>query len=307
MNVSSLTSGRIALSLAGALLMGPAWAQEPEATEPETAATAEESKEHSGPQLNYQTGEVVLPNKVASLHLGTKYRYLNPGETEKLLVAWGNQPGSQTEGAIVPADVEPFSDSGWAVIVTYDNDGHVDDADARKLDYDDMLKDMKEGTESENADRKKEGYGAVHLIGWAENPHYDGATKKLYWAKELDFEGSDAHTLNYDVRVLGREGVLSLNAVSGIGQLSQIRTDMRSLIDVAEFNEGYRYAEYNPKTDKLAEYGLGALIAGGVAAKLGLFGKLFAFILAAKKAIIAGVVALFGVIAKFFKKKDSTA
>ena len=88
MNVSSLTSGRIALSLAGALLMGPAWAQEPEATEPETAATAEESKEHSGPQLNYQTGEVVLPNKVASLHLGKKYRYLNPGETEKLLVAW---------------------------------------------------------------------------------------------------------------------------------------------------------------------------------------------------------------------------
>ena len=307
MNVSSVTSGRIALSLAGALLMGPAWAQEPEATEPETAATAEESKEQSGPQLNYQTGEVVLPNKVASLHLGTKYRYLNPGETEKLLVAWGNQPGSQTEGAIVPTDVEPFSDSGWAVIVTYDNDGHVDDADARKLDYDDMLKDMKEGTESENADRKKEGYGAVHLIGWAENPHYDGATKKLYWAKELDFEGSNAHTLNYDVRVLGREGVLSMNAVSGIGQLSQIRSDMRSLIDVAEFNEGYRYAEFNPKTDKLAEYGLGALIAGGVAAKLGLFGKLFAFILAAKKAIIAGVVALFGVIAKFFKKKDSPA
>jgi uncharacterized membrane-anchored protein len=170
-----------------------------------------------------------------------------------------------------------------------------------------MLKDMKEGTESENADRKKEGYEAVHLVGWAENPHYDGANKKLYWAKELDFEGSESHTLNYDVRVLGREGVLSMNAVSGIGQLDQIRQGMRSLIDVAEFNEGYRYAEYNPKTDKLAEYGLGALIAGGVAAKLGLFGKLFAFLVAFKKVLIAGAVAAFGIIAKLFRKKDSAA
>jgi len=305
MNVSSLASGRIALSLAGALLLGPAWAQEPAAAEPE--AVAEESKEDTGPALAYQTGEIVLPNKVASLHLGTRYRYLDPAETEKLLVAWGNQPGNETEGAVVPSDVDPFSDEGWAVIVTYDNDGHVDDSDARKIDYDDMLKDMKEGTESENDDRKKAGYDAVHLVGWAENPHYDGSSKKLYWAKELDFEGSDAHTLNYDVRVLGREGVLSMNAVSGIGQLPQIRQGMRSLIDVAEFNDGYRYAEYNPKTDKLAEYGLGALIAGGVAAKLGLFGKLFALIIAAKKVLIAGAIALFGFIARLFKKKDSAA
>lgn len=307
MNVSSLTSGRIALSLAGVLLMGHAWAQQPEAPDPAAAATAEESKEQSGPALNYQSGEVVLPNKVASLHLGTRYRYLDPAETEKLLVAWGNPPGNETMGAIVPSDVEPFGDSGWAVIVTYKSDGHVDDSDARKIDYDDMLKDMKEGTESENDDLKKEGYRAVHLVGWAENPHYDGATKKLYWAKELDFEGSGSHTLNYDVRVLGRDGVLSMNAVAGIGQLDQIRQAMRPLIDVAEFNEGYRYAEFNPKTDRLAEYGLGALIAGGVAAKLGLFGKLLALIIAAKKVLIAGAVALFGVIAKFFKKKDSAA
>jgi uncharacterized membrane-anchored protein len=291
--------------LACALLLGPAWAQEPEAAESEVAT--EEAAEESGPALNYRSGEIVLPNKVASLHLGTRYRYLDPAETEKLLVAWGNQPGSDTEGAIVPADVEPFSDEGWAVIVTYENDGHVDDSDARDIDYADMLKDMKAGTESENDDRKQAGYEPVHLVGWAEDPHYDGATKKLYWAKELDFEGSESHTLNYDVRVLGREGVLSMNAVAGIGQLEQIRRGMRPLIDVAEFNEGYRYAEYNAKTDKLAEYGLGALIAGGVAAKLGLFGKLFAFIIAFKKALIAGVIALGGVIAKLFKKKDAAA
>lgn len=305
MRVASLSSGRIALSLVGAMLMAPAWAQQPEA-EPEAAAAAP-AEENKGPALSYRTGDVVLPNKVATLHLGSRYRYLDPAETEKLLVGWGNEPGNETEGAIVASDVEPFSDTGWAVILTYKDDGHVDDTDARKIDYADMLKDMKEGTESENDARKKQGFDAVHLVGWAEDPHYDGATKKLYWAKELDFEGSPAHTLNYDVRVLGREGVLSMNAVAGIGQLSQIRADMRPLIDVAEFNEGHRYADYNSKTDKLAEYGLGALIAGGVAAKLGLFGKLFAMLIAFKKILIAGAIAVFGGIAKFFKKKDASA
>jgi uncharacterized membrane-anchored protein len=305
MNAVSLTSGRMLLSLVAALLLGPASAQDPEAAGAE--ATAEESVDDAGPALDYRTGDILLPNKVATLHLGTRYRYLDAAETEKLLVAWGNQPGSETEGAIVPADVDPFSDEGWAVILTYDDDGHVDDSDARDIDYDDMLEDMKEGTESENAGRKKAGYEPVHLVGWAETPHYDGANKKLYWAKELDFEGSESHTLNYDVRVLGREGVLSMNAVAGIGQLDQIRRGMRPLIDVAEFNEGYRYAEFDPKTDKLAEYGLGALIAGGVAAKLGLFGKLFAFLVAFKKVLIAGAIAVFGVIARLFKKKDSAA
>jgi uncharacterized membrane-anchored protein len=63
-----------------------------------------------------------------------------------------------------------------------------------------------------------------------------------------------------------------------------------------------------PKTDKLAEYGLGALIAGGVAAKLGLFAKLGALLLAFKKLIIIGFVAIGGFIAKMFgKKKDAAA
>ena len=121
------------------------------------------------------------------------------------------------------------------------------------------------------------------------------------------FEGSAAHTLNYDVRVLGREGVLSMNAVASMSQLAQIRSDMRPLIEIAEFNGGHRYAEFNSKTDRMAEYGLGALIAGGVAAKLGLFGKLAALLVAFKKFIILGLVAVGGFFAKLFKKKDAAA
>ncbi|HET9861852.1 MAG TPA: DUF2167 domain-containing protein [Steroidobacteraceae bacterium] len=282
----------------------PAWAGD----DPAPAAESSDAQVTQGPVFNYQTGNIVLPNKVATLRLAGNYRYLDPAETEKLLVAWGNEPGSDTQGAIVPNDIDPMTGEGWAVILSYEDEGHIDDSDAADIDYDDMLADMKEGTEDHNEARKDAGYQAVHLVGWAEKPHYDAAAKKLYWAKELDFEGSPVHTLNYDVRVLGREGVLSMNAVASMSQLAQIRSDMRPLIEVAEFNEGHRYAEFNSKTDRMAEYGLGALIAGGVAAKLGLFGKLAALLVAFKKFIIVGVLAIGGFIAKLFgRKKDAAA
>ena len=303
MSVLNIRVNITAAWLACAAIALPTFAQDtpPEAEESEAVAPA-------GPELKYQTGTITLPNNVATLHLGERYRYLDPNETNKLLMAWGNESDTTTQGTIVPADVEPFSESGWAVILTYEDDGHIDDSDATEIDYDDMLKDMKEGTEDHNDARKEAGFEAVHLVGWAEKPHYDASAKKLYWAKELNFEGSPTHTLNYDVRVLGREGVLSMNAVASMDQIEEIRAEMRPLIEVAEFNEGYRYAEFNAKTDRMAEYGLGALIAAGVGAKLGLFAKLGAFFLMFKKFIIIGVIALGGFLAKLFgKKKDEAA
>ncbi len=281
-----------------AVLAVPGLAQEqPVADAPEAA-----------PTFSYETGDIVLPNKTATLHLGERYRYLNPVETNKLLVAWGNFGDDTTQGAIVPLEVDPLEGNGWAVILTYLDDGHVDDADAAEIDYDEMLVDMKADTESSNKARSEAGFGTVRLIGWAEEPHYDSAARTIYWAKELDFEGSQAHTLNYDVRVLGREGVLSMNAVAGIGQLDQIRVDMRPVISMASFNEGYRYADYDAKSDRLAEYGLGALVAGGLAAKLGMFGKLGVFLLAFKKFIIIGLAGIAALLAKLFgKKKDASA
>jgi uncharacterized membrane-anchored protein len=268
----------------------------------------EAAEEEALPELKYSSGDIVLPNKVATLRLGEKYHYLDPEAASQLLQLWGNPPDNTTQGAIYPADVNPLEKGGWAVFLTYLDEGHVDDSDAKDIDYDDMLKDMKEGTEASNDARKEAGYPAMHLINWAEPPRYDAAAKKLYWAKEISTDDSSTHYLNYDVRVLGREGVLSMEAVAAMDQLAQVRTEMRPLLEVAEFNEGDRYAEFNAKTDRMADYGLGALIAGGVAAKLGLFGKLFALLIAFKKIIIVGLIAIGAYLFKMFgKKKDEAA
>jgi len=306
MRLVNITANFTAAWLACAVFMAPVYAQD--ASAPESQPEAADSAEPALPELKFSTGSVVLPNKVATLHLGEKYHYLAPEETNKLLQAWGNPPDEDTQGAILPADVNPFSEGGWAVFLTYVDDGHIDDSDANEIDYDDLLKDMKEGIEDSNAARKKAGYPEMHLLKWAEPPRYDASGKKLYWAKEISGASGEMHSLNYDVRVLGREGVLSMEAVAPMDLLAQVRTDMQPLLQVAEFNEGYRYAEFNSKTDRMAEYGLGALIAGGVAAKLGLFAKLGALLLAFKKLIIVGLVGLGAFLKRLFGgKKDEAA
>jgi uncharacterized membrane-anchored protein len=245
--------------------------------------------------LTFREGKIKLPGDIATLDLPASFRYLDPADAEKLITdGWGNPPGAKTLGMIVPADVNPLSQAGWGVVVTYDKDGHVKDDDADHINYADLLKDMQEGMEENNKTRKEQGYSAMSLVGWAEQPSYDKAQHKLYWAKELHTEGSNGNGLNYNIRVLGREGVLVLNAVAGMEQIAQVKQEMKKVTAFADFTPGNRYADFNASTDKVAEYGIAALVAGGVAAKLGFFGKLFAVLLAFKKFILLGVAALGG-------------
>jgi uncharacterized membrane-anchored protein len=109
--------------------------------------------------------------------------------------------------------------------------------------------------------------------------------------------------LNYNIRVLGREGVLVLNAVAAMNQLGQVKTEMQKVTAFTNFNEGYRYADFNADTDKVAEYGIAALVAGGVAAKLGFFGKLLALLVAFKKLVILGVAGLASLLWKWFRRE----
>jgi uncharacterized membrane-anchored protein len=255
--------------------------------------------------LNYQKGEIKLPGEMATIKVTDEFRYLGPEDAERILVqAWGNPNGAGTLGMLFPNDISPLSENGWGIVITYEDDGYVSDKDADSIDYAGLLKSMKAGIAEENKERQKEGYQTIELIGWAAPPRYDKTTHKLYWAKELDFHGSEP-TLNYNIRVLGRRGVLVLNAVAGMSQLQGVEQDMRKVLAFTDFNQGYRYEDYDASTDKTAAYGLAALVAGGVAAKAGLFTKLFGLLVAFKKAVIAGVIALGAVISKIFKRKKT--
>ena len=258
-------------------------------------------------QLKFQQGKIVLNNGLATLNVPATFRYLDPPQTAKVLTEfWGNPPSeAPTLGMLCPAEGGLVGPNSWGVIITYEEDGYVEDKEAASINYDDLLKQMREGEEENNAERKKAGYEAVHLVGWAAPPRYDQASHKLYWAKELAFGDDSEHTLNYDIRVLGRKGVLSLNAVANMGQLKDVTGNMQSVLQFVEFNPGSRYGDYQAGMDKVAAYGIGALIAGKVAAKAGLFKLLLGAIIAGKKFVILGVIALGALLKKFFSGRSS--
>lgn len=274
--------------------------KEKELSAEEAAVAAFES------QLEYKRGRVVLPGDIATLDVPENFRYLAPEQAERVLVeAWGNPPGTKTLGMLFPSDVSPLAEEGWGVVITYSEDGHVDDGDANGIDYDEMLKQMKEDTAENNKERVKQGYEPLTLHGWAAVPHYDASAHKLYWARELSAPNAPQHTLNYDIRILGRKGVLSFNAIAPVSRLGDIEESMKQVMAFSDFNAGQRYADFDSKTDNLAAYGIGALVAGKVAAKVGLFKLLLGGILAAKKLVIVAVAAVGGLIARLLGRKKS--
>lgn len=280
----------------------------PEGTQrtPTEQAIAEAfGKELFEQRLEFQTGTIAIGDGLATLKLGDHFRYLDPKNAENLLVnGWGNPPGTKSLGMIVPKDVSPLHDTkGWGVVITYSEDGHVDDDDAEDIDYDELLTQMKESTVQESKQREAAGYGTMALVGWAEPPRYDPQTYRLYWAQELEFGKAREHTLNYAIRVLGRKGVLELNAVAGMSQLPTIRAEMARVLPLAEFEPGQKYTDFNPDVDQLAAYGIGGLIAGKVLAKAGFVAAALKILIAAKKFLIFGLIALGGLVAKLFRKR----
>jgi uncharacterized membrane-anchored protein len=254
-----------------------------------------------------QQGEVTLPNGVATLNIPENFYYLNPKDTKTVLEdVWGNVPGSAANslGMLFPSEYTPFDGGSWGVIIEYSEDGYVSDEDADEIDYSDLLDDMKSDTAAASAQRVEQGYEPIELIGWASEPFYDKTTHKMHWAQEIRFGDNATNTLNYDIRVLGRKGVLVLSFVASMDQMEMVKSNIDSVLAMSEFNSGYRYEEFDPSIDKVAAYGLGALVAGKVIAKTGLLAAALIFLKKFGVLILIGLGALF---VKLFKRQRQTA
>lgn len=248
--------------------------------------------------LSPQTGDVLLEQANVTLTVPEEFYFLAEKDALTVLVdVWGNPPGQEVLGMLFPAESTPFDGDAWAVIVQYEEEGYVSDEDAAGIDYSEMLQEMQRDTRADSAERVKQGYEPIELVGWASAPYYDAGSKKLHWAKELKFGDAPEHTLNYNIRVLGRKGVLILNFVADMSQKAVIEESLDSVVAMAEFNEGARYADFNPEIDQVAAYGIGALIAGKVASKAGLLAAAMLFL---KKFWMFLAVGIFALLKKVF-------
>ncbi|MEI9928067.1 MAG: DUF2167 domain-containing protein [Sphingomonas sp.] len=290
--------GTSAVALAVVLCAGAPTALAKDPPKPAAASAATPAKlppEWAALQasLHPQAGDVTIPAAKAVLHLGDRYYYLPPDEAKRVLVdVWKNPPSAvnDTLGLVLEKGTT-FYDNVWGAVITYQDSGHVSDADAKNQDYAKVLSDMQAGDAEDNQQRKSQGYPTMRLVGWAQAPSYDPANHSLIWAREYDNEGQREHGLNYDIRLLGRTGVLSLNMLSGVSSLPDVRAAAETFGKSVTFQPGAAYSDFDVKIDKTAEYGLAGLVAGGaavaVASKLGLLAILLKF----AKLIVIGVIA----------------
>ncbi|MCB2065060.1 MAG: DUF2167 domain-containing protein [Erythrobacter sp.] len=254
--------------------------------------------------LRPQHGQITISEADATLDLGDQYDFYGPDDARRILVdLWGNHPDEASDvlGLVMPAGASPISDS-WAAVVTYEDTGWVSNDDADDADYDDLMEQMQDASADINEQRRGQGYPGVEIIGWAQAPHYDAASHSVVWARELQFDGEQVRTLNYDLRTLGRRGVLSLNLVSTMPQLAGIQTAAADFATHASFNPGARYEDYDESTDRAAGYGIAGLVAGGAGLALAKKAGILALLLKFIKPILIGIVVFFGA---FWRKVKS--
>ncbi len=247
----------------------------------------------------------VLDGRV-TLDLGENYYFLNSSDSKRVLEeAWGNPPGNEVAGMIFPRAYDPLATESWGITLTYADEGHVDDEDASSIDYDDLLTTMKEDTELGSEYRVEQGYEPISLVGWAEPPRYDPVDHRLHWAKELKFGDAELNTLNYNVRVLGREGTLELNFIANMQQLNEVNASLDEVLAIANFTPGNQYADFDASTDQTAAYGIAGLIAGGaIAAKKGFFVAALVLLKKFGVYIIIGLAGLIAFMRKRLKKAE---
>jgi len=249
--------------------------------------------------------DIALANQ-AVLKLPAGRIFVPQPQAGKLLNAMGN-PGtdSRLQGLIFPAGGD-----SWFVTVRFEAAGYVKDDDAKDWNADDLLKSYREGTEASNAERKKMGFPEMEIVGWAEKPAYSAATHRLVWAMSSKDRGAPsdaARGVNYNTYALGREGYFSLNLVTALDDLPKDKPAAAELLAALQYDDGKRYADFNSKTDKVAEYGLAALVLGVAAKKLGFFAVAAIFFAKFAKVIFLAVAGFGAVFMKYFKRKPAPA
>jgi uncharacterized membrane-anchored protein len=296
---------RLAWDLAAAVLIlaipGGAYAQQATG-EPSSGAQEDASEQNYRKQMR-ALDWVMGPQSVelfsnAKLAVPEQYVFLGTADTEKLQRLQQNL-GNGNEYFFAPKDFH------WQSIIRYSDDGYVKDDE--KIDADAILKHIAQSTERANEERRQRGWDEMEVVGWQTPPYYDAQTHRLEWAVVGRDKKTGERGVNFNTRILGRGGVTSVVLVSAPerleGSIAELKDDLKGF----DYRAGQKYAEYRPG-DKVAKYGLAALITGGAAAiavKTGLWKVILGALAASWKFVAAACVALFGFMRRMFKRKST--
>ncbi len=224
------------------------------------------------------------------------YRFTSGDGTRKMMELNNNPATNRELGMLSTEGMGPW------IIFEFDDSGYVKDDEKDKIDADEMLTTLREGQEQGNEYRREHGLPELEILGWVIPPRYNEKTNNLEWGTRLKSKNSGGISINYNTRLLGRKGVMEVTLVCEPEEMEKMISEQEKILAGYTFIEGERYAEFK-EGDKVAQYGLTALIAGTgafAAAKMGLFGKLGVFFAKLGKAAILLVIAALAGLKKLF-------
>lgn len=263
-----------------------------------SALAADEPGKERNPiaELAWQPGPVEFPlGSRASIKLPTQTAALTEAESNKFLKLTGNLPTER---------LNIIAGGNWWATFEFDDAGYVKDDET--IDADALLKQIKSSDGPSNEERRKMGLPELITDGWSVPPHYDTATKRLEWGLRIHSATDNRPVINYTVRVLGRSGYERVVLVSTPESLDRDVAEFKKVLVGFDFNAGEKYGEFK-QGDRVAQFGLAALVAGGAAAvatKTGFWKTLLAALAAGWKLVAAAAIALVAGIGRLFKRKS---
>jgi uncharacterized membrane-anchored protein len=222
----------------------------------------------------------------ATIAIPAGFRFTEGSGTGKLLEMFGNLASGRELGMLTTEGFGPW------IIFEFADTGYVKDDEKDELDADSLLKTLREGQAYGNERRREMGLEELELVGWAVPPKYNIETNNLEWGTIVR-SASGGDSVNYNTRLLGRRGVMEVALVCSPDELQALLPQYQSILAGYDYIDGERYAEFR-QGDRMAQYGLTALVAGGAAvaaSKMGLFAKFGAFFAKLGKGAILLVVA----------------
>ena len=240
------------------------------------------------PPFGFEDGPVTgLLSDISTITLPEGYLFTGAQGAQEFMEATGNIVSGREIGVVSSAEGE------WWAVFEFDEIGYVKDDEKDDLDSDEIIKSMRESQKIANEQRRSMEMEELEILGWYKEPFYNDSTHNLEWCTELTSSSSTNSFANHNIRILGRYGVTEITLVADFDELDSAIPELAGLLESYEYTSGKKYAEYR-QGDKIAKYGLTALVAGGAAAVALKSGLL--------KPLLKGLAFVGIAIAGFFKK-----
>jgi uncharacterized membrane-anchored protein len=253
------------------------------------AAPAAKTTEQQMSELGWLTpGSVGRIADKAEFKVKDGYTFLGAADTDKFLQLNGNPP----QGS---AYTIASTGRSWFGILRFADEGYIKDDE--KIDAAELLKALMEQNAQGNEVKKKNGFQTLVMEGWFFPPRYDAESKRLEWGTRLRGEDNSS-VVNVSTKILGRSGYTHAILVSAPETMEADLADFKVALKNFEYVDGERYSQWK-EGDKVAAFGLGALVLGGAAAVATSKGGLKVVFLA----VAAGLAAFWAGIKKFLGRK----